>query len=184
MTAPVVVASASQETAVLKESSCVYCHVGIEEMHPWEELSCVDCHGGDNTTRNKFESHVQPARRPHGDERVATLNEDKAWRRFHNPMDLRIVEQTCGTCHSTEVSNLHSSLHGTTAGHLSDGYYEMGLQKEKGSRYSIFNVSGLGVEGGEVERLVQVPAFRKDRKGRGIGSHFSCLLYTSDAADE
>jgi hypothetical protein len=168
-------ASVSQETSVLNESSCVYCHAGIEEMHPWGQLSCVDCHGGDNTTRNKFESHVQPLRRSHGDERVAALDDDKTWRRFRNPMDLRIVNQTCGTCHSTEVSNLHSSLHGTTAGHLSDGYYEMGLQREKGSRYSIFNVSGLGIEGGEVERLVQVPRPRIDKKDRSIGGHFADL---------
>jgi Ca2+-binding EF-hand superfamily protein len=144
-------------------------------MHPGQELSCVDCHGGNNTTRNKFESHVQPSRQRPDDERVAGETEDLRWRRFVNPMDLRIVDRTCGGCHPDEVSKLESSLHGTTAGHLSDGYYEMGLLKKKGSRFSIFSVSGIGIEEGEVEKLVQIPGFRTDRDEELLGTHFADL---------
>ena len=168
-------AASSQETEVITTSSCVLCHEGIEEMHPGQGLSCVDCHGGDNTKRNKFESHIQPSRQRPDDERVAGLDEDLRWRRFVNPMDLRVVDKTCGTCHPDELKKLESSLHATTAGHLSDGHYEMGLTKKRGSRFSIFNVSGFGIEGGEVDKLVQIPGFRTDRDEEELGTHFADL---------
>ena len=63
---------------------------------------CVDCHGGDGSTRNKVQAHVTRQGDPI-DERVAPLDENLSWRRFRNPMDLRVVDRTCGTCHEQEV---------------------------------------------------------------------------------
>ncbi|MHC4846344.1 MAG: hypothetical protein ACYTCU_09300, partial [Planctomycetota bacterium] len=40
------VAAQDMAAGMPAESSCVACHQGIEEMHPWEALSCTDCHGG------------------------------------------------------------------------------------------------------------------------------------------
>ena len=81
------------------------------------------------------------------------LVEDLAYRQFVNPMDLRVVDRTCGDCHSDLCADLESSLHGTTAGHISDGFYEMGLVDEPGSKYGIFDVSSLDVVAGEIDEL-------------------------------
>ncbi len=156
-------------------NSCLACHAGIEPMHPEAGLSCVDCHGGDASTTNELQAHVQRVSREPDDERVAPLDDELAWRRFQNPMDLRVVDRTCGTCHEREVKNLAASLHGTTAGHLSDGYYEMGLSKERGSRYSIFPVRDAPRAGGAVSSLVQVPAYRGRGEERDLATHYGDL---------
>ena len=154
---------------------CLVCHEGIEDMHPGQELSCVDCHGGNADTREKLLAHVQPPEGEGRDERVAPLDEDLSWRRFRNPMDLRVAELTCGGCHEDAARDMIHSLHGTTAGHLSDGYYEMGLVDEKKSRYGIWSVVESRVEPGDVEDLVQVPPF----DGRGprdeLATHYGDL---------
>ncbi len=129
-------------------AGCLSCHAGIEEMHPEAELSCVDCHGGDPDARLKLEAHVRRPTRGRVDERVDAPDRNLAWHRFQNPMDLRVVGGTCGTCHEIEVEHLLASLHATTAGHLSDGYYEAGLWPRRGSRYSVFPVSSAPVPGG------------------------------------
>ena len=67
-----------------------------------------------------------------------------------------------------EVEHLLASLHATTAGHLSDGYYEMGLFDERGSRYAVFPVTNAPVEGGAVDRLTHSlqSATRAHRDGK------------------
>jgi len=154
---------------------CTDCHEGIEAMHPGADLACVDCHGGDATARKKLAAHVQPKSRDPGDERVVKLDDDLTYRRFVNPMDLRIVDRTCGECHGGLVHDLRTSLHGTTAGHLSDGYYEMGLLEKRGSVYSVFPVPRRLAEGGEVERLVQVPPFRHSGPMDRLSTHYTDL---------
>jgi len=91
-------------------SSCIECHAGIEAMHPKAELSCVDCHGGDGSARSKFSAHIVPRGNPPSDERVAGLKADLAYRRFKNPMDLRVASATCGSCHKRQVDHLAFSL--------------------------------------------------------------------------
>ncbi|HED66262.1 MAG TPA: hypothetical protein ENJ09_11980, partial [Planctomycetes bacterium] len=152
-------------TPAPESNGCLACHAGIEEMHPEAELSCVDCHGGDQEAADKARAHVRRPSVPIEDERTPPPDRDLAWRRFRNPSDLRVVNETCGECHAEVVERLRLSLHSTTAGHLSDGFYEMGLSAERGSRYSIFPVEAGEEEAGEVEELVQVPAFR-DRHGK------------------
>ncbi len=156
-------------------NGCLACHVGIEDMHPWQALSCVDCHGGDATAKDKLSAHVAAPEQA-GDERVLPQDRDLAWLRFRNPSDLRVMEVTCGTCHADLCSDLFLSLHGTTAGHLSDGFYEMGLSKEKGSLYGVFPVPSHLTDEGEVDRLVQPPAFTTADDEEELASHFPDLI--------
>ena len=157
-------------------AGCIACHAGIEPMHPEAALTCVDCHGGDATARLKGEAHPARPRTPDGvDERVAPLGQDLAWRQFVNPMDLRVVDRTCGTCHGEDVAHVRASLHGTTAGHLSDGYYEMGLLEGRGSRYSVFPVPRAPEPGGAVESLLQVPPFQDHLPAGELATHFTDL---------
>lgn len=145
-------------------------------MHPEAFLTCVDCHGGDAQARTKLQAHPpQPSQAGTEDESVAPLGAGLTWRRFVNPMDLRVVERTCGECHADALEELRSSLHGTTAGHLSDGFYEMGLFEEKGSQFAVFDVNGAPREGGAAERFEQIPPF--DRKGpqTELGTHYTDL---------
>ncbi len=161
--------------AQIPDDGCLVCHAGIEEMHPKDKLSCVDCHGGNASARTKAEAHVAPKRAAAGDERVAPLDEDLAWRRFVDPMDLRVVDATCGTCHAKEVARVHTSLHATTAGHLSDGFYEMGLAKEKTSQYGVFAVKKDPARKGEIAELAQVPPFQASASKRDLASHYADL---------
>jgi len=158
-----------------RESSCVACHAGIEPMHPQAELSCTDCHGGDSNAASAQAAHVQPARAAAGDERVAALDDDLAWRRFVNPMDLRVAETTCGGCHADEVARVHTSLHASTAGHLSDGFYEVGLLPKKGSKFSIFPLRSSTAGPGELSSLEQVPSFNERLPRDKLSTHFMDL---------
>ena len=174
-------------------TGCLACHGGIEPMHPAAELSCVDCHGGDSAARLKLLAHVEkPAGAEPEDERVPAMDRHRRWRRFVNPMDLRIVSLTCGNCHANLARDLELSLHGTTAGHLSDGFYEVGLSHQRGSKYSVQAVRAQAGEVGEVEQLVPPPAYRSGREEQ-LASHFpdltrkecmQCHLWSSGRAVE
>ncbi len=155
-------------------AGCAACHSAIEEMHPKAPLTCVECHGGNGEARTKAEAHVRTSR-PEKDERVADLDQDLAYRRFRNPMDLRVAKETCGGCHGDLVEHLRLSLHGTTAGHLSDGFYEMGIAPRKGSTWSVFPVSAPEGDRGEVRSLAQVPLFREPAARSDLASHFADL---------
>jgi len=158
------------------DPGCISCHEGIEVMHPWDPLSCTDCHGGDGRARDKEKAHVHPARPAPNDERTVGLNYDLEYRRFVNPTDLRVAGETCGRCHAYEVANLKKSLHGTTAGHLSDGLYENGVVRSRTKRYSIFAVrddDGIVPEHG-YRSLPAIPSPYISRK-EDIGQHFADL---------
>lgn len=155
---------------------CLACHAGIEDMHPAARLSCVDCHGGDATAKLKNEAHVAKPASRRSDERVAPEKENLAWRRFRNPMDLRVAKATCAGCHPGLVHDLELSLHGTTAGHLSDGFYEVGLTSEKISRYGIFGRSAKADERGGIERVITPPAFNGHGDGADLRDHFPDLV--------
>jgi hypothetical protein len=170
---------------------CLTCHEGIEPMHPEARLACEDCHGGDPTGTTRAQAHPRSPGTEPGDERVAPLDRDLAWIRFRNPMDLRVVDRTCGTCHADQVARLRASLHGTTAGHLSDGFYETGILDRRGSRYSVFPVADAPRAGGEVQKLVTVPPFDGRRSELDLSSHYGdlprkecmqCHLYSAGRA--
>ncbi|MSR63674.1 MAG: hypothetical protein EXS08_14680 [Planctomycetes bacterium] len=159
----------------LDDSGCRSCHAGIEEMHSESGLDCVSCHGGNGTASTQIEAHVRAPVVQVEDERVAPLDRDLAWLQFRNPMDLRVVDRTCGTCHAAACSDLALSLHATTAGHLSDGYYEMGLLAQPGSRYGVFPVPAARGREGEVEALVQVPPFDARAPKDELSTHYTDL---------
>jgi len=175
-------------------TSCMECHAGIEPMHPESGLSCTGCHGGDGSARTKEGAHVTRPRVNREDERVARQDEDLAWRRFANPFDLRVAPQLCGPCHSDLVEHLRLSLHGTTAGHLSDGFYEAGILAEKGSKFSVFPVQATAPKRSEtsMDRLLALPAVREGDV-LNLATHFpdlarkecmQCHLYSQGRAVE
>ncbi|HUR28529.1 MAG TPA: hypothetical protein VM509_10105 [Planctomycetota bacterium] len=154
---------------------CLQCHAGIEEMHPKQKLSCTACHGGDGSAANKEAAHVKPRRSEAGDERVAPRDDDLPWRRFRNPMDLRVASETCGGCHAEEVGRVHTSLHATTAGHLSDGFYEVGALKEKLAKYSVFPARADPDAPLDLAALEPTPTFNERLPRDKLASHFMDL---------
>ena len=130
--------AAADEKLRRANPGCIACHTGIEVMHPWDPLTCTECHGGDGKANSKEKAHVPPRRPTQNDERTVDLGYDLAYRQFMNPSDLRVTAKTCNRCHSTECANIPKSLHGTTAGHLSDGLYENGILRDRKKRYAIF----------------------------------------------
>ena len=158
------------------DKGCVSCHAGIEVIHPWDPLSCTDCHGGNGQAREQEKAHVQPKRSVPNDERTVGLKVDPKYRRFVNPSDLRVVDRTCAKCHSDECANVPKSLHGTTAGHLSDGLYENGVIRDARQRFSIFPVKD---DDGDIPKhgyksMRPIPPASIGRPDE-IGQHFSDL---------
>ncbi|MCZ6571743.1 MAG: hypothetical protein O7C98_01090 [Planctomycetota bacterium] len=158
------------------DAGCIGCHGGVEVMHPWKALSCTECHGGDGGATTRDRAHVRSSLPVPNDERTPPLNYDLNYRRFANPADLRVINKTCGTCHAEECVALRKSLHGTTAGHLSDGLYENGVIRSRTRRFSMFSVRD---EDGTVPEhayssMPQIPAPTFARKD-DIGSHFADL---------
>ncbi len=149
------------------EDNCVTCHFGIEEMHSWQPLTCTECHGGNGKAETKEEAHVKPSRPQPNDERVLPLDFDPAYLRFRNPTDLRVVKDTCATCHQGACQDLERSLHGTTAGHLCDGMYECGIIRERGSKFAMFPVTAAAPDAdakaqspaATLQRLAALPTF-------------------------
>jgi hypothetical protein len=160
-----------------EDTSCLTCHAGLEDMHPWEPLGCVQCHGGDGKQAGKDKAHVRPRAGWPADERVLDRGFDPPAVRFRNPSDLRVADQTCGECHGRDVTRLHKSLHGTTAGHLSDGLYENGLLEERRSKYSVFAAADtdgdLGAHG--LPSLQALGDLRAPHEPRDLGDHFADL---------
>lgn len=165
----------SPSTRPASSQGCMTCHEGIESMHPEAKLGCVDCHGGDGSATSQSEAHVRGPSVRVEDERVLPQDRDLPWIRFRNPMDLRVAERTCGSCHPSAYSNLRASLHGTTAGHLSDGYYEMGLLPTRGSRYSVFAESRARGARGGLSELVPPPPFQDRRPYDKLSTHYTDL---------
>ncbi len=110
----------------VKSAGCLTCHTDIEPMHasPNVRLGCTDCHGGHENIelpagaqkggpeyeRVKQQAHPKPTypkRWPSAANPVRpyslTLKENKEWIRFVNPGDFRVVDQTCGRCHTSEA---------------------------------------------------------------------------------
>jgi LVIVD repeat-containing protein len=164
-----------------RPDACVACHTGIEEMHPWYEVSCTGCHGGDGQARKKEQAHVRPAQKPPNDERIVPRDFDPAYLQFLNPSDLRVSAKSCGSCHSAECADLCKSLHGTTAGHLSDGLYENGLTRDKRTRFAIFPTGGGGTTPGR-HAYAELPGFplENDASKRGtLAGHVTDLARKS-----
>jgi hypothetical protein len=170
--------SPAPAAAAAEPPKCLACHRGIEEMHPKSPVGCVECHGGDPTKERKEEAHVVPRFPLPNDERVVPAGFDPAVLRFRNPMDLRIVSETCGTCHADEVDRVPLSLHATTTGHLGDGLYENGVTKERHPRVGVFAATDRRFDPatappGAVRSVQRIGAFKSAADPRSIATHFS-----------
>ena len=159
------------------DAGCLSCHTGIEDIHPGFQLTCVDCHGGDGQSRDKATAHVQPTRPLPTDERVLPIDWDLPYQRFLNPSNLRVAAVACSPCHDDLVQHVHKSLHGTTAGHLGDGYYEHGLSREREPAFSVFPVRDEDGRSAPhaVRTTRQVPAFDRSARPDRIATHYADL---------
>ncbi|GGI80127.1 multiheme c-type cytochrome [Shewanella gelidii] len=124
-----------------ENKGCMSCHEGIErfaDIEEMQDLTCVDCHNGDGNATTIEKGHQQ------------------LWA---NPTDLRIIDETCGTCHADEVENAKTSIHATMAGIISGTRYNFGAQS-RDSIHATYDVKALktGREG-TVDMLTQLPSY-------------------------
>ena len=126
----------SAEEVAAKSGGCMSCHLyeGSDRtsMHvsPAVSIGCTDCHGGDASVFRsagdapgtqpfegaKQQAHVQPlldiwtsSANPELSY-AATLQESAEFIRFVNPGDLRVVDQTCASCHRQETYAVQKSM--------------------------------------------------------------------------
>lgn len=105
------------------DKGCLGCHDGIEQFTDIEgmaDLGCVDCHMGNEQGTTPAEAHTGM---------------------YANPTDLRVIGETCGTCHEEYVSNVGKSLHATSAGVISGTRYTWNAQADKNAIYGNYAVS-------------------------------------------
>jgi len=135
-------------------------HRGIEDAHPWQPLTCVDCHGGtaricssgavEGTAEaptcdgewvyDKALAHVSPGDSPRELDALTAGDLDQvddAWIRWQNPSDLRIVNQTCGRCHTNEAAVMRRSGHALQTGDLAIARMRAGLQPDVIPRFGV-----------------------------------------------
>jgi hypothetical protein len=172
--------AADETTPAGANGSCVTCHAGIEEMHPWSPVTCVQCHGGNADASSKEQAHVVAGRRAPGDERVLAQGFEPEATRFRDPGNLRVVAQTCGVCHAKAAYDSAHSLHATTAGHLGDGLYENGVVAERHPRVSVFDVKDELPEATPrpreaVPSLRQIESFRSSGDRDRTATHYTDL---------
>ncbi len=130
----------SFENVLEKSAGCLVCHNGIEKMHVSEavKLGCTDCHGGNPRARTLTAAHVQP-RFPERWQSSANpvrsftlLNEERPeFVRFVNPGDLRIADETCGSCHPQEVLRVKKSMMTTSTLLWGGAAYNNGIVSNK-----------------------------------------------------
>lgn len=127
--------------AVSAEDKCLTCHEGIEPITNTPVMSallCTQCHKGDA---------------------AATTAEAAHKGMYANPSDLRVVDQTCGTCHPKEAANVKTSIHATMAGMISGTRYDAGTQ-DKRSKYATYVTEALKTgKPFTVAKLEQIPSY-------------------------
>ncbi len=152
------------DEAYVKSWGCIQCHKNTGDMHKpgTTHLGCVDCHGGDATTNNKWQAHVQPrfpdvwATSANPARSYTVLNHEcPDFVRFVNPGDLRIAHLSCGTagCHPKETLEVKKSM--MTHGCMLWGaaLYNNGAVPKKRSRYGeSYSMNGAP------QRMQTVPA--------------------------
>ena len=110
-------ASAVAAHAAPRPDQCVLCHRGIEDAHPKRPLTCTECHRGDAKAPTMEKAHAGM---------------------WANPSDLRIVSQTCGTCHKAIAQKVKASIMAHRSGTQSGTLFPNGLQATReGVRFSM-----------------------------------------------
>jgi hypothetical protein len=102
---------------VARPDQCVLCHRGIEDAHPKRALTCTQCHRGDAKATDPEKAHAG------------------LWA---NPSDLRVVAQTCGTCHQGIAQKVKASIMAHRSGTQSGTLFPNGLQPTReGVRFAM-----------------------------------------------
>jgi hypothetical protein len=183
----------TQAEADAKSAGCLSCHAGIEPMHESETvvIGCTDCHGGnalansggaplgsDAYTAAQKEAHVAPRypkewSDPKTPGRISSANpvrsytllnhESPEFIRFVNPGDLRVSDQACGACHTSETHKVERSLMSTTALLWGGAAYNNGIVSVKnyilGESYSTDGVP---------QKINTVPPPTEDELKKGV----------------
>ncbi len=144
-----------------KSDGCLTCHKGIERMHRSAavKLACADCHGGNPFARTIEQAHVQPGepgkwRNASNPERSYTLLNDERpeFIRFINPGDLRIADETCGSCHPQEVLRVKKSMMATSTLLWGGAAYNNGIVSNK-----VYNLGESYARDGTPQRVNTIP---------------------------
>jgi hypothetical protein len=123
-----------------KSEGCLTCHNGVEKMHESTtvKLGCSDCHGGNPYAKRIDDAHVQPKdsdfwKNASNPERSFTLlnEETPEFIKFINPGDLRIADETCGSCHPQEVLRVKKSMMATSSLLWGGAAYNNGVLSNK-----------------------------------------------------
>ena len=101
------VATVLPATAAPRPEACATCHRGIEDAHPKKPLTCTQCHRGDPKAQDAAKAHAGM---------------------WANPSDLRIVQHTCGTCHTSITARVKASIMAHRSGTQSGTLFPNGLQ--------------------------------------------------------
>jgi hypothetical protein len=168
-----------------KGVGCLKCHGDIEDITAnmrWHGFKkCVDCHGGNRKATTKEEAHVQPTLPVIMDDTVPPLDYDLAYQRFVNPSNLRVVDETCGSCHAhrDEVSVIEKGLMATAAGHHAGGLYLNGVTDTKTPIYGTFAVSDddgeVPFEKGAVDNLEDLITFDPRDDPSEFATHYKAV---------
>jgi hypothetical protein len=177
-------AASDQKEAETRGEGCLSCHKGIETINEkmaaaWRaDKKCEVCHYGQPTAATKLEAHRGI---------------------IANPGDLRVIERTCGKCHSDygEIQNVQingidnhvgrvvRSLMATAAGEIAGTRYLWNEQKSRSAIYGIRAVFGLNhpQPEGAVAHLQELPpASNSDADSLLRGACLRCHLWTDDKA--
>jgi hypothetical protein len=124
------------EAVKLKSAGCISCHGETDSfsMHTTGtvQLACVDCHGGKGDVQKpagseKGSAPYQQAKEqahPHTKSSLFAKNSaanpvrafaewqkvERDYIKFVNPGDLRVADETCGSCHSKQVRAVRTSM--------------------------------------------------------------------------
>jgi hypothetical protein len=176
-------AGAEPKEAIPRGDGCLGCHEGIEVINgamaaAWgADKKCEICHNGKPAAATKLEAH-------------AGL--------IANPGDLRVIERTCGKCHSdygeigivkvqgidNHVGRVMRSLMATAAGEIAGTRYLWNAQDTRSAIYGVRAVVDLDRQWPKneaVERLKQLPpATRSHADSLLRGECLRCHLWTED----
>jgi hypothetical protein len=174
--------ASGQKEAAVRGGGCLSCHKGIEIINAkmakaWgADKKCEVCHGGNPSAATKIEAH---------DGLIA------------NPGDLRVIDRTCGKCHSdygtlskvkiqgidNHVGRVVRSLMATAAGEIAGTRYLWGEQETRSAIYGVRAVADPDREmpDGAVDHLIELPpSSHSDADSLLRGACLKCHLWTED----
>jgi len=158
---------------------CLECHSQLEDIHTAASVDCTDCHGGDFSTATKSLAHVQPTLPVIMDKTTAPLDYDLPYQQFVNPSNLRVVRETCGTCHEPHVDWVMKSMMATGAGHYAGGLYQAGVTDTKTPIYGNFAVADndgvVPTEAGAVDSLADLIQYDPTQDQSKFGTHYTAV---------